>query len=163
MLKPNARWIIKTDKEPLATFRSKYRSISKSPAEVHDQRTHLATAALKSLGMIPRSPSPSPILEHKLITKEDLPEPTPNIVPNVVSPAATPRPNTASPVPLRHNVTSRTQCDQPGLTKKDMLILIKHYRGSSEGLEGLPEKELSVLLSSYRVSALGSKLTTVLT
>jgi hypothetical protein len=34
-----------------------------------------------------------------------------------------------------------------------MLILIKHYRGSSDGLEGLPEKDLTILLSSYRVNA----------
>ena len=42
---------------------------------------------------------------------------------------------------------------QSSLTKKDILVLIKHYRGSSDGLEGLPEKDLAILLSSYRVSA----------
>jgi len=113
--------------------------------------------------MIPRSPSPSPVPEPELIKQEDLPEPTPNIVPAVVSPAATPRPKTARPAPQRQNSTSRTQRDQPGLTKKDMLILIKHYRGSVEGIDGLPEKELAVLLSSYRVSALESKFGTALT
>jgi hypothetical protein len=36
-----------------------------------------------------------------------------------------------------------------------MLILIKHYRGSTNGLEGLPEKDLAILLSSYRVRSHG--------
>ncbi|KAI4655275.1 uncharacterized protein J4E79_008342 [Alternaria viburni] len=115
------RYVSKKAKEPLVAFRFKYRSF----------------AALKSLGILPRSPSPSP--QPEPVKEEVLPQPTPNIV----SPAA-------SPAPPRQNSTSRTQRDQAGLTKKDMLILIKHYRGSSEGLEGLPEKELAVLLSSYR-------------
>jgi hypothetical protein len=51
---------------------------------------------------------------------------------------------------------------QSGLTKKDILVLIKHYRGSSAGLEGLPEKDLAILFSSYRVSAKRGNFTLIL-
>ncbi|KAI4629252.1 uncharacterized protein J4E87_003514 [Alternaria ethzedia] len=112
------------------------------------------SAALKSLGLIPRSPSPSPTPQPDLIKKEELPESIPNVPSSARSSSATPRPKSASasatPAPLQRSLTLHTDCDQSKLTKKDMLILIKHYRGSSEGLEGLPEKELAILLSSYR-------------
>ena len=65
--------------------------------------------------------------------------------------------------PLQQSYTPPTQRDQPKLTKKDMLILIKHYRGSSDGLEGLPEKDLAILLCSYQVCVTTRKLVTVLT
>ncbi|KAI4932745.1 hypothetical protein J4E85_003145 [Alternaria conjuncta] len=125
-------------KEPLVTFQFKYRSI----------------AALKSLGMIPRSPSPPPVPQPELIKKEELPESIPNVPSSARSSSATPRPKSAStsatPAPLQRSPNIRTHHDQSKLTKKDMLILIKHYRGSSEGLESLPEKELAILLGSYR-------------
>ncbi|CAN9289328.1 unnamed protein product [Alternaria alternata] len=59
---------------------------------------------------------------------------------------------TASITPglLQQSPTPINQRMQSGLTKKDILVLIKHYRGSSAGLEGLPEKDLAILFSSYR-------------
>jgi hypothetical protein len=106
--------------------------------------------------MIPRSPSPSPTPKPEFIKQEKPHEPVPNTIAVNMSPATTAQPRTASvtPAPLQQRSSLHPQRDQPILTKKDMLILLKHYRGSSEGLEGLPEKELAILLSSYRVSPL---------
>ncbi|KAI4681912.1 uncharacterized protein J4E84_007509 [Alternaria hordeiaustralica] len=108
---------------------------------------------LKSLGMIPRSPSPSPIPEPALIKKEASPEPTPNIVPNVVSPAATPRPKIASatPAPPQPRSVSPTPNEHDGLTDEEIIALIKHYRGNDKGLTGQNRKRLLVLLKHYEV------------
>jgi hypothetical protein len=124
--------------------------------EAHVRRAHKPIAALKSLGMIPRSPSPSPTPKPELIKQEKPHEPVPNTVAVNMSSATIPRPRTASvtPVPLRQRSSLPPQRYQPKLTKKNMLILLKHYRGSSEGLKGHPEKELTILLSHYRVSPL---------
>lgn len=45
----------------------------------------------------------------------------------------------------------RSAVATPSLTRKDLLILIEHYRGTTAGLESLLDKDLSILLDSYRV------------
>ncbi|CAN9374228.1 unnamed protein product [Alternaria alternata] len=131
---PN-QYSVKKAKEPLVTFRFKCRSI----------------AALKSLGIIPRSPSPSRDTQPKLVKQENALEPSPEFCPGNALPTVNLQAETASvmPVLLQQN-SLNNQSAQSSLTKKDILILIKHYRGSSDGLEGLSEKDLAILLSSYR-------------
>ncbi|KAL1797354.1 hypothetical protein ACET3X_003960 [Alternaria dauci] len=127
---------IKKAAEPLVTFKFKYRSIS----------------ALKSLGIVPRSPSPCQDTRPELVKKTSTPELSPKFCPDDASPTVTPAADTASvaPVLLQQNSTPTDKPERSNLTKRDMLILIKHYRGSSDGLEGLTEKDLAILLSSYR-------------
>ncbi|KAI4960143.1 hypothetical protein J4E86_001763 [Alternaria arbusti] len=120
---------------------------------VYDQSQHKwkENAALKSLGIVPRSPSPSPIPEPALIKKEASPEPTPNNVPNILSPSATPRPKSASatPAPPQPKFISPTPNEHDGLTDEDIIALIKHYRGNDKGLTGQNRKRLLVLLKHY--------------
>ncbi|CAN9263697.1 unnamed protein product [Alternaria alternata] len=134
-IKAPIQYSVKKAKDPLVTFRFKYRSI----------------AALKSLGIIPRSPSPSQDIQPKLVKQENALEPSPEFCPGNALPTVNLQAETASvmPVLLQQN-SLNNQSAQSSLTKKDILILIKHYRGSSDGLEGLPEKDLAILLSSYR-------------
>ncbi|KAH6875376.1 hypothetical protein BKA58DRAFT_399584 [Alternaria rosae] len=132
---PPREWKTWKAEQPLVTFQFKYRS----------------TTALKSLGMIPRSPSPPPIPEPELIKKEESPEPTQNIAPNVVSPAATLRPKTASVTPTLRQPKSGSPSlnEHDGLTDEDIIALIKHYRGNDKGLAGQNRKHLLVLLKHY--------------
>jgi hypothetical protein len=70
------------------------------------------------------------------------------------APNPTPRATPIASVPQDdgHQATnSRTLSTPTSLTKKDLLILIAHYRGTAAGLECLPEKDLSILLESYKV------------
>ncbi|RYO64495.1 hypothetical protein AA0116_g3223 [Alternaria tenuissima] len=126
----------KKAEEPLVTFRFKYRSV----------------AALKSLGIVSRSPSPSQDTQPESITKGNTIKSSPDRCSRGTSSIVTPQAETASTTPglLQQSPTPISQRMQSSLTKKDILVLIKHYRGSSDGLEGLPEKDLAILLSSYR-------------
>ncbi|KAH8625607.1 hypothetical protein IG631_19486 [Alternaria alternata] len=144
---PN-RYSTKKAEEPLVTFRFKYRSIARF-------ETHIAAAALKSLGIVSRSPSPSQDTQPESITKGNTIKSSPDRCSRDTSSIVTPQVETASATPglLQQSPTPISQRMQSSLTKKDILVLIKHYRGSSDGLEGLPEKDLAILLSSYRVSA----------
>jgi hypothetical protein len=153
-IKAPIQYSVKKAKDPLVTFRFKYRSIGKSSHFTSYIETHIAAAALKSLGIIPRSPSPSQDIQPKLVKQENALEPSPEFCPGNALPTVNLQAETAivMPVLLQQN-SLNNQSAQSSLTKKDILILIKHYRGSSDGLEGLPEKDLAILLSSYRVSA----------
>ncbi|CAN9293245.1 unnamed protein product [Alternaria alternata] len=132
---PN-KYSTKEAKEPLVTFRFKYRSI----------------AALKSLGIVSRSLSPSQDTQPESITKGNTTKLSPDCCHRDTSSIVTSQAETASITPglLQQSPTPINQRMQSGLTKKDILVLIKHYRGSSAGLEGLPEKDLAILFSSYR-------------
>ncbi|RYN81352.1 hypothetical protein AA0120_g10047 [Alternaria tenuissima] len=117
--------------------------------------THIAAAALKSLGIVSRSPSPSQDTQPESITKGNTIKSSPDCSPRNTSSIVTPQAGTASTTRglLQQSPTPINQRMQSSLTKKDILVLINHYRGSSDDLEGLPEKDLAILLSSYRVSA----------
>ncbi|KAI4628984.1 hypothetical protein J4E83_003539 [Alternaria metachromatica] len=124
-------------KEPLVAFQFKYRSI----------------AALKTLGMISRSPSPSSAPKLELVKKEALPEPTPDIIPNVISPATTPQPQAASstPTPSQQDSGQPILTEHHGLRDSEIIALIKHYRGDTKGLAGQSRKRLLLLLKHYEV------------
>ncbi|RYN76558.1 hypothetical protein AA0119_g6881 [Alternaria tenuissima] len=114
--------------------------------------THIAAAALKSLGIVSRSLSPSQDTQPESITKGNTTKLSPDCCHRDTSSIVTSQAETASITPglLQQSPTPINQRMQSGLTKKDILVLIKHYRGSSAGLEGLPEKDLAILFSSYR-------------
>jgi hypothetical protein len=103
--------------------------------------------------MIPRSPSPSPIPETELVKKEETPEPSPKIVPKVVSTFATPQPKTGSTTPTLPQPESLSPSlnEHDGLTDEDIIALIKHYRGNGKGLANQNRKHLLVLLKHYEV------------
>ncbi|KAI4696340.1 uncharacterized protein J4E88_000515 [Alternaria novae-zelandiae] len=135
VIEPATKYISKKAKEPLVAFQFKYRS----------------SAALKALGMIPRSPSPPPAPKLELVKKEELPEPTPIIVPNVMSTAATLQPNIVSstPTPFQQGSGQPTSTEHDGLRDSEIIALIKHYRGDTKGLAGQSRKRLLLLLKHY--------------
>jgi hypothetical protein len=138
-------------------------------------------ANLQSLLIIPREPSRSPSEQVKAQGDSPSPSPeapgagndkdsvrniapvqdhgTPNAhhaapLRTPGAPNPTPRATPIASVPQRdgHQATNSTTLSTPtSLTKKDLLILIAHYRGTAAGLECLPKKDLSILLESYKV------------
>ncbi|KAH5651718.1 hypothetical protein HBI23_165730 [Parastagonospora nodorum] len=115
-----------TDNRPIAVFNFKYRSL----------------AALKALGIVPRTPSPSPTPDPASIPENPTPQRTlvPQGTPALFAPVSSPRQRTSA-------LSAST--DQDGLSTEELIVIVTGYRGHDRGLATQSRKALLSLLRHY--------------